>query len=33
VQPYGVDLCSGVRSDGRLDPVKLSAFVQALRAA
>jgi phosphoribosylanthranilate isomerase len=27
VQPYGVDVCSGVRTNGRLDPVKLEAFV------
>ncbi|HVF91479.1 MAG TPA: phosphoribosylanthranilate isomerase [Blastocatellia bacterium] len=26
VGPFGVDLCSGVRADGRLDEVKLSAF-------
>ncbi len=26
VNPYGLDLCSGVRTDGRLDPVKLKAF-------
>ena len=26
VQPFGVDLCSGVRSGGRLDPKKLEAF-------
>ena len=31
VQPFGVDLCSGVRTEGRLDPGKLSAFVQAVR--
>ena len=30
VQPYGVDLCSGVRSDGSLNNEKLSAFFQAL---
>ena len=29
VQPFGVDLCSGVRSDGRLDPKKLEAFFNA----
>ncbi|MGI9492896.1 MAG: phosphoribosylanthranilate isomerase, partial [Geminicoccaceae bacterium] len=27
VRPYGVDLCTGVRTDGRLDAVKLRAFV------
>ncbi len=26
VQPYGLDLCSGVRTDGKLDPRKLEAF-------
>jgi len=30
VQPFGVDLCSGVRTDGRLDPKKLEAFFYAL---
>ncbi len=30
VDPYGVDLCSGVRSNGRLDPIKLNAFFAAL---
>ena len=30
VNPYGVDICNGVRSDGRLDPIKLSAFMQAV---
>jgi len=30
VEPYGVDLCSGVRADGRLDPVKLQAFLEAV---
>jgi phosphoribosylanthranilate isomerase len=31
VQPYGVDLCSGVRTDDRLDPVKLTDFFAAIR--
>ena len=26
VQPFGVDLCSGVRSNGHLDPAKLEQF-------
>jgi len=26
VQPFGLDICSGVRTDGKLDPVKLEAF-------
>lgn len=30
VRPFGVDVCSGVRTDGRLDPVKLAAFVKAV---
>lgn len=29
VDPYGVDVCTGVRSDGRLDPVRLEAFARA----
>jgi phosphoribosylanthranilate isomerase len=30
VQPFGVDLCSGVRTDGRLDPHKLELFFNAV---
>jgi len=26
VQPFGVDLCSGVRTNGKLDPQKLTSF-------
>ncbi|HEY6878065.1 MAG TPA: phosphoribosylanthranilate isomerase [Polyangiales bacterium] len=33
VRPYGVDLCSGVRTHGRLDREKLAAFVDAVRTA
>jgi phosphoribosylanthranilate isomerase len=33
VQPFGVDLCSGVRTDGQLDDVKLSRFMHAVRRA
>ena len=33
VQPYGLDLCTGVRSEGRLDAEKLDSFMQAVRAA
>jgi len=33
VRPYGVDVCSGVRTDDRLDPRKLAAFVAAIREA
>ncbi|MEP6733097.1 MAG: phosphoribosylanthranilate isomerase [bacterium] len=32
VNPFGVDVCSGVRRDGRLDRAKLFAFVSAARA-
>ncbi|MEP0548516.1 MAG: phosphoribosylanthranilate isomerase [Rhodothermales bacterium] len=32
VRPFGVDLCSGVRTDGRLDAAKLARFVAALRS-
>jgi phosphoribosylanthranilate isomerase len=31
VRPFGVDLCSGVRTNGRLDPVKLDLFLRAVR--
>lgn len=27
VRPFGLDVCSGVRSDGRLDPDKLGRFI------
>jgi phosphoribosylanthranilate isomerase len=30
VQPFGLDLCSGVRTAGRLDPLKLQAFFAAI---
>jgi phosphoribosylanthranilate isomerase len=33
VRPFGVDLCSSVRTAGRLDPGKLSAFMSAARDA
>lgn len=33
VQPYGIDLCSGVRTDGKLDEAKLAEFVKAVRRA
>lgn len=29
VQPFGLDLCSGVRTDKQLDPAKLDAFFKA----
>lgn len=31
VQPYGLDLCSSVRTNGQLDGQKLAAFFQAVR--
>ena len=31
VRPFGVDLCSSVRTDGRLDPLKLGDFFEAVR--
>jgi phosphoribosylanthranilate isomerase len=33
VRPFGVDLCSGVRTEGRLDRDKLEAFIDAVRRA
>jgi phosphoribosylanthranilate isomerase len=33
VQPFGVDVCSGLRTDGRLDPTKLEAFMRAVHEA
>lgn len=33
VRPFGVDLCSGVRTDGRLDSTKLDAFINAVQRA
>lgn len=33
VQPHGLDLCSHVRTDGRLDAAKLQAFMAAVAAA
>jgi phosphoribosylanthranilate isomerase len=33
VNPFGVDVCSGVRTDGKLDEAKLAAFVEAVGAA
>lgn len=32
VEPTGVDVCTGLRRDGRLDVVKLRAFVRALES-
>jgi phosphoribosylanthranilate isomerase len=33
VAPFGLDLCSGVRTEGKLDPDKLRRFFAAVRAA
>jgi phosphoribosylanthranilate isomerase len=33
VRPFGLDLCSGVRTNGRLDAEKLKAFMEAVRCA
>ena len=33
VQPHGLDLCTGVRSEGRLNAAKLGAFMAAVTAA
>jgi phosphoribosylanthranilate isomerase len=33
VRPHGLDLCTGVRRDGRLDAALLAAFMAAVRAA
>ena len=31
VRPFGVDVCSGVRSNGKLDKQKLHAFMNAVK--
>jgi phosphoribosylanthranilate isomerase len=33
VQPFGVDVCSGVRVDGRLDAATVHAFIRGARTA
>ncbi len=33
VRPFGVDLCSGVRTNGALDPAKLNTFMTAVHRA
>lgn len=33
VRPFGVDVCSGVRTNGRLDEAKLRAFAEAVGTA
>ena len=32
VQPYGIDICSGVRTNGKLDEFKLKDFIRAVRS-
>ncbi|MEM9548864.1 MAG: phosphoribosylanthranilate isomerase [Bacteroidota bacterium] len=32
VKPYGVDLCSGVRLDGKLSEMKLTSFFEAIQS-
>ena len=32
VRPYGVDLCTGVRTEGALDPIALAAYMGAVAA-
>lgn len=32
VQPFGVDICSGVRTNGHLDPMKLVSFMEAVQS-
>lgn len=32
VKPYGVDICSGVRTDGKLDSTRLAAFIKEVYA-
>lgn len=32
VQPFGVDVCSGVRTDGKLDEAKLATFMNAVQS-
>ena len=33
VAPFALDVCSGVRTEGRLDEARLKAFFAAVRAA
>jgi phosphoribosylanthranilate isomerase len=33
VGPFGLDICSGVRTDGALDEAKLSSFMAAVERA
>ena len=31
VQPFGIDVCSGLRTEGALDPQKLTEFIRVIR--
>lgn len=31
VRPFGLDVCSGLRTEGRLDPLKVDAFMRVVR--
>lgn len=33
VEPFGIDVCSGVRTEGRLDPQKLAALFESVMSA
>ena len=33
VEPFGLDICSGVRTEGKLDRAKLGAFFEAVKSA
>jgi phosphoribosylanthranilate isomerase len=33
VEPFALDVCSGLRTDGALDPEKVDAFMRAVRSA
>ena len=33
VRPFGVDVCSGIRTEDKLDPIKLKQFCAEIRAA
>ena len=33
MNPYGVDLCSGVRTEAHMDPRKLAGLISFLRKA
>ena len=33
IEPYGIDICSGVRTDGKLDADKLDEFMKAVQSS